>query len=827
MTKNTSNTRRFALTTLSASMLLLSEFGHALQVLQDSDLRDIEGQDGIEITVDYTQANFSKMYWEDQAGTATGTTEQTLRAEANTVKIYDAITGDGKNLGGVYKIDIGSNGTKTGLAIDATLNPFTLSVDSFSVCDTVVTPNCDPSGASGAYNGRVSSLAIQASSPINVSLTTADGLFNPNDQASIHLGLQNLNIYTGLKPSVAATTQNQLILKNFNFNFDGKGVMYVDANKGLLLETSTGVSNGIGKATKLTAPSTTHGYIDFTRVTDPDQTGATTSTYYNGTNSTSAGLNLEFMTKANNDMTVANPYTLTGAKGLIRLGASGRMVNSYIHLNGTSMYNVGAPTDDNLTNTHFLNNVLGFASNSGTTGTGANNTVIGDKGIKLHFRGEFTTAGDAMLGGDATKETKLEIGGAGTNAFGFEFSKLQPLAFGSTERAYFDSGDIYFNLVNTRHLRMPENSVLRTSRFGGTTNTFLTSSADYVQQIHGLATNPYSLVTAIRGSEFQAISRRGRFTSSSGVSAGNAIPALSGLDDPSTPLIDESNKWGLGLPFYNMNANIAMYSSSYTGNVYDLSGSTVTKTAVTNTQRLGFALALSTEGKNSDGSKTTSIMVIDGGDNPNNSNLPTDYYVALRNIDMLLSGYGSVGFENGNLNINLPNLLMVLSAEVAAGYLPGAKYRTGSGVAPANNFNLKQDVLWGVKIKLQGDMTFALVPNNQITATDGSRLSVVGRYDLAQGAIQLTDPIDDSIIGFDNMSGLIEFNNAIVINKDNVAFKYSFNFNPDRTANKVFRIRDFNLYPPLAAANNRAQRLGEMVITGGTISSELSIKPRN
>ncbi|MBK8327184.1 MAG: hypothetical protein IPL02_09350, partial [Moraxellaceae bacterium] len=642
---------------------------------------------------------------------------------------------------------------------------------------------------------------------------TADGLFNPNDQASIHLGLQNLNIYTGLKLTPAATTQNQLILKNFNFNFDGKGLLYVDAAKGLLLETGFGVSNGVGKATKLDAPSTTHGYIDFTRVTDPDQTGAATGTY----GGTSAGLNLEFMTKANNNMAVPNPYTVTTAKGLIRLGASGRMVNSYIHFNGTSMAGVAAPTDDNVFNIHTLNNVLGFASNSGTTGAGANNTVIGSKGIKLHFKGEFTSTGDAMLGGDNSKTTKLEIGGAGTNAFGFEFSELQPLIFQSAERAYFDSGDLYFNLVNTRHLRMPENSVLQTSRFGGTTNTFLTNSADYVQQIHSLATNPYSMVTAIRGSEFQAISRRGRFTSSSGVSAGNAIAAGDGIN----------NKWGLGLPFYNLNANIAMYSSSYTGDVFTLAGSTVSKTTVTNTQRLGFALALSTEGKNSDGSKTTSIMVIDGGDNSNNLNKPTDYYVGLRNIDMFLSGAGSVGFENGNLNINLPNLLMVMSAEVAAGYLPGAKYKTGVKVSPLNNFNLKDDVLWGVKIKLLGDMTFALVPSNAITATDGSRLSIIGRYDLAQGALQLSDPIDDSIVGFDNMSGLIEFNNAIVINKDNVAFKYSFNFNPDRTANKVFRIKDFNLYPPLAAVNNRAQRLGEMVITGGVLSSELSIKPRN
>jgi hypothetical protein len=331
-------------------------------------------------------------------------------------------------------------------------------------------------------------------------------------------------------------------------------------------------------------------------------------------------------------------------------------------------------------------------------------------------------------------------------------------------------------------------------------------------------------VTAIRGAEFQALSKRGRFTSSSNVSAGNAIPALSGLDNPVTVGVDESNKWGLGLPFYNLNANIAMYSSSYTGDVFSLDGSNnVTKNAVANTQRLGFALALSTEGKNNDGSKTTSILVIDGGDNPMNANKPTDYYIGLRNIDMLLRGYGSVGFENGNLNINLPDLLMVMSAEIAAGYLPGAKRKTDGSLVPLNNFNLNTDVLLGLKVKLLGDMNFALVPNNAVSASYGSRLSIVGRYNLTAGAIQVSDPIDDSIIGFDNMSGLIQFNNAIVINKSDVSFNYSFDFNPDHDPTKVFRVKDINLYPPLASA----QRLGEMVMTGGRLSAAMSITPRN
>jgi hypothetical protein len=824
MKGNQKNAQKFALTALAASILLLSESSYALQALDDHQLSRIDGQDGIDISTTYSQADIDQLYWEDTAGLATGTVEQTLRATASAVKIRDTNLADGLSLGTRFKVDMGSNGTQAGINLDIISNPSTISVDNFAVCDTAGTPVCDTSGAN-PYAGKVGGLAIQSASPINILFKTRDGLFNSTEQATVNIGLNNINIYTGLKLTPSATTQNQLILKNLNFNFNATGVIYVDDNQGLMLETRSGIAAAIGtpayntlKSTKTTTPSLVHGYADFSRATDPDQTGAATGTYQGK----SAGLNLEFMTKANAAVDPTNPvYSLTGAKGLIRVGASGRMVNSYLQVRGISANGIAAPTDNNVTNTHVLNNILGYASNSSTTGTGANNTVIGSNGIGLRLRGEFTAQGDAMLGGDNTKATTLEIGGAGTNTFGFEFGELQPLVVDSVDRAYFDSGNVYLNLANTRHLRMPENSVLRTARFGGTTNTFLTDSSDYIQQIHNLTNNPYSVVAAIRGADFQAISKRGRFTSSSGVSAGNAIAPADGL----------TNQWGLGLPFYNLNANLAMYATSYTGDVFTLNNTTnvVSKSTVSGTQRLGLALALSVEGKNSDGSKTTSIMLIDGGDRDlvTAGIQPTNYYIGLRNIDMLLSGRGSVGVENGNLNVTLPNLLMVMAAEIAAGYLPGAKYKSTGANVPLNNFNLKTDVLFGLKIKMLGDMSFALVPNNEISATNGNRLSIIGEYRLTDGAIQLSDPIQDSMIGLDRMSGLVGFNNAIVINKDNVGFNLGFNFNPNKSASDVFRVKDINFYPPLSSTNNRGQRLGEMVMTGGRLNAEMTLKPRN
>ncbi|MDR9778075.1 hypothetical protein RJJ65_36685, partial [Rhizobium hidalgonense] len=175
---------------------------------------------------------------------------------------------------------------------------------------------------------------------------------------------------------------------------------------------------------------------------------------------------------------------------------------------------------------------------------GNNATVIGSTGIAARMYAEFTKSGDAMLTGGGQAST-LEIGGAGNNTYGFEFGELSPLVVGSPNRAYFDSGNVYLNLTDTKQLLMPQNAALNAAKFGA--NGTVTSAADYTQTINNSTTNinPYALVLAIRGMDFQAISKRGRFTSTPGNAPANTFTG------------GESNTWGLGLPFYNVNANLA------------------------------------------------------------------------------------------------------------------------------------------------------------------------------------------------------------------------------------------------------------------------------
>ncbi len=94
-------------------------------------------------------------------------------------------------------------------------------------------------------------------------------------------------------------------------------------------------------------------------------------------------------------------------------------------------------------------------------------------------------------------------------------------------------------------------------------------------------------LVAVRGMDFQAIARKARFILTISIAAQST----------------NTGTWGLGIPIYNLNANVALFSKKYT----DSKG--VSKDG------LGYNIAASTEGYGEDSAgnpKTTSIIVIDG-----------------------------------------------------------------------------------------------------------------------------------------------------------------------------------------------------------------------
>lgn len=798
----------FKLNLLALSVCVLSaQSVSAMQSLDEQELRNVNGQDGIHIETSLSAANIDTLYWTDQVGraTTTATDQQYLTATADNVSLLKSNVATSP-LTSDLKLNMGTVNGKPQLNLDYSLSPMLMTVDSFRICDNA------PAGRN--CSAKVGSLAVQTTSNLVMGLKTKNGLFSSTDQTFMNLGIQNANIYLG---QTSVTNQlNQLVLKNFNFNFAGNGFVFIDKTNGLILQTNSGTSVADTNRT----PDSTYGYVDLNRVKDSASSNVgfkNTGTYGDGSSSTTnAGLNLEIMVNKGVDSTNSyklDPITNTpsGAKGLIRVGASGRMINSSLQFRGIQN----------------ANGKLGSAVNSG--GTTVSNDIVGNSGLGFRMKTEFTKDGDTMLSGGG-QATTLEIGGAGLNTYGFEFGNLTGL--NKANRASFDTGDVYINLTDSKQVTLPsENSVFLTSRFGN--GSTLTTLDDYNQKIYttlptNLSTNsPYSLLTSIRGAEFQAISRRGRFTSS-------ASTAIAGYPNASNKVNDGiNNQWGLALPFYNLNANMAMFgtnvdvANSYyylaDGTKYYTDGTAYVGGAAPSgklTPRLGFSLGMSTQGISTDGSKTTSIMVIDGS---------KDYYMGLRNIDMLLKGNGSIGLENGSVNLSLKDMLVVMAAQLAAGYLPDPLKNN------LNNFATNSDVLMGLKLRFGGDMNFSLIPNSEMKfdATGnntGNSMLIVGDLKLADAnnTIQISDPVDGSIVGLDNISGSLAFNNAIVISKNAnndgvVGFNTTLNFNPSGTQNDVFRVKDLNLYP----ANGAAQRLGEVAFTGGSLSSQFKITPRN
>ncbi|MFG0750375.1 hypothetical protein [Acinetobacter ursingii] len=778
--------KKFLLNVLSCSILFSMQNGYAMQAMNDRDMRAVDGQDGIIADVSYGSVGFDQLYWDDKTGSsATANTQDSLRASLTGVKIT---TANANQSNVTVKMNAGSlaNGSKTGLDLDVAANLGTVQADKFTLCKTSDSISTCTNAAS------FGKLSIQntANTPITMHMTTADGLFSKTGFSSLDLGIKGLDI--GLSQKQDSSTYNALVMNDFNFNFGAKGYMYVDPTEGLVLRTNPVAGSG----------ATDIGYVDFKR----DVNGK-------------SGLNLEFMLQPN----VASNGTMisaNSAKGVIRAGANGRMINGVLQLRGTQ---------------DTASTILGVTNG---------NSIAGDTGLAFRLNGEFTSDRDNLSGVEATS---LELGGAGNQTYGLRFANITPLLTRkniigtettsgvalNSDHAGLSMDGIYFNLVNANQITLPTNTALTSTYLGNSVDANkLVNTNDYIQT---LSTNntPYT-VLAIRGMNFSALSRRGQFI----------YTDANGVVSP----VSTTTKWGLGLPIYNLNANFAfsprLSNGSASGDyLVAYNNGVIQKTAISGSERIGFSGSISTQGVSSDGSKSTSIILIDGGANANDNNNPTDYYVGLRNIDMLLNGTGSMGFENGRINVSMPKLLMAMSAQLAAGYLPGAKYKTcptsGGCYAASDSFTKNYDVLAAIKLRLAGQANFSIIPLS-LTASDynsdgtpkedKNALNFIGLLELDKtqnNSIQLVDPIDGSTMGLDNIVGTVAFDNKIVVNSNNVGFNLGFNFNPNKTAAEVFRVKNIDFYPSVNGTVGSAQRLGELAITGGRLTSEMKITPRD
>ena len=141
---------------------------------------------------------------------------------------------------------------------------------------------------------------------------------------------------------------------------------------------------------------------------------------------------------------------------------------------------------------------------------------------------------------DGALPTKFEIGHTGQGSYAIEFSNLSPLAIrnanGSlnTQNAYIDFGDIYVNTLRGTELEFALNTNIQ---------KVLGNSAIYEQKLTQTDQAQNFALIAIRGFDFQSIAREAKFISD------NSIAKLTN---------QENSSWGIGIPVYNLNANVAL-----------------------------------------------------------------------------------------------------------------------------------------------------------------------------------------------------------------------------------------------------------------------------
>ena len=566
-----------------------------------------------------------------------------------------------------------------------------------------------------------------------------------------------------------------LTAQDFNFNFSADGYMYIDPSEGIVL------------ATKSQDGKTDH-IVSLDRV--EDKTNVHNSRVGTATN---PGLNIDLRYGPS-----------TGVQNnLIRIGASGDLTNAKMMLNsdqtGISQFTQVNRSGGNVTE----------KAVTATTGYGFKDAG----GLHFGLSADFLHSG--------VNPTVFELGHTGTGSYAIEFSNLTRLnvrnsndatATVNTQNAYIDLGDIYINNIRTNSLGFVVNEQIK---------NILGASA-YEQVYNPSSTvNPQNMVlVAVRGMDFQAIARKARFISDNSIADVNA-----GATTAST--------WGLGVPIYNLNANMAIYSKAYTNKNNE------TKAG------LGYDLAMSTDGYGVDAKtgtpNTTSIIVIDGAQG--NHGEEVNYYAGLRNIDSYVKAKGVIGFEDKEIYIKADSLLVAAKAEVAIGQLPGSLYNCTSEqatcakkVVPIDNFAQKDDVLVSIALKLDGKGELFIIPGLEgINGTpDTNYLSLKANFEFNPlnnnddrgsyiSLINTDGTSTESSINLNKLQGDIGLESRIHMQKESIVLDNQVKFNRLATASDFGKV--FTAELAIAPAG-QMQKIADIAIPGGVMRSSFGITPK-
>ncbi|MFW1743815.1 DUF6160 family protein [Acinetobacter johnsonii] len=741
---------------------------YALQALNDQILSDVTGQDGISITHEVSKVDIKQLNWVDPA--EVGKTPIKLGLHDIEVKTATGYN----NIKTKLDFDVGTtqlaNGTQgVGIQLSASVSPFTATAAQIMLM-------CSPNCATGETDQNLGSFKLSTISPFEVYLATTNGLFNRDSKVHLDFKLQNASISYG-------QNNQDLTLKDFNFNLSADGYLYIDETEGVVLTSKGSIGDNIVVLGRVEDKTDVHD----SRVGNATNPGLNVDLRYGSVNSTH--------------------------RNLIRIGASGALTNGKIALNadqtGVAKFNTVNRVNGNVQE----NEVVASA------GYGFKNAG----GLHLNVSADFTRAGNSLLG--ASTPTTFELGHTGTGSYAIEFSNLSPLNVRTStdpnsainsQNAYIDFGQIYINNIRTNSMGFVVNDQIKTIL--GAQNYELI----YNPSPMGNASNMAFI--AVRGLDFQAIARKARFISDNSIAVNNT----------------NEGTWGLGIPIYNLNANATFFAKKYTNTAgtvkdglgYDIAVSTdgYGEDSQGNPKTTSIIVidgAMSKHGE--EVNYYTGLRNID-------SYFKANGVIGFNENEIYIKADSLLFAANAEIAIGqLPGALYNCPAGVNS---------CAKEVVPINNFAKKDDVLASIAFMLDGKGELFIIPGleavggtpqsnylsfksnfefNTLSSTDLSNESKKGSFISLSNTDSNGTTTKTSSFNLNKMQGHLGLNGKIHMQKDSVVIDNQVQFNHKALAGgqgTAFRT-EVALSP-----TGTMQKVADIAITGGAMRSTLGITPR-
>lgn len=477
-------------------------------------------------------------------------------------------------------------------------------------------------------------------------------------------------------------------------------------------------------------------------------------------------------------------------KNIIRMGASGAVTNAKIFLNAdqAGIKNFGTPS----------------RSSSSTS-----YSELGSGGLHFGVAADFLSKGHAALK-PGQMPTTLEIGHTGTGSYAIEFSRLRALT--QQANASINFGDIYINTIQkAKTLDFVINKNMQ--------DTLAKASPILAQTLNNTTEGGDFALIAIRGMDFQTIASRARFISQT------------------APANNDTGTWGIGIPIYNLNANLALTGATY---------------GTEHKKGISYNLMASTDGYGVDGPKgpsTTSMILIDGHNGVHGE--AVNYYAGLRNIDTFIESQGVIGYEDEGIYVRADKLLFAANAEIAVGQLPGSKYNCASSVSAKCNgviaddiFAKKEDVLNTLAFKLDGKGELMIIPgvesinatpetnflslkaNFEFTPLTESSPEYLGSYISLSTEDTIAGVTKKSSLNLNKLQGHVGLNGQIYLKENAVALDTQVQLNYKSTLSNRGHGVPFKAEMAMSPSGTIMQKIADIAITGGTLRSTLGITPR-